>query len=104
MKVYDYRIVEDLNLQIIVMTEIKKTLIKIKEVADKILEDYMKPWNGFYNQYKVADVSYNLHLDGEEGYSVVICEISPTATKFQEYMVECLKDKLGFDVNVVLEW
>ena len=84
---------------------IKETLIKIKEVADEILKDYHKPPKGYnYNQYKVADVSYNLHLDGEEGYSVVICEISPTATKFQEYMVKCLKDKLGFDVDVVLEW
>jgi len=80
-------------------------LTKIKKVADKILEDYHKPPKGYvYNQYKVADVSYNLHLDGEETYSVVICEISPTATKFQEYMVKCLKDKLGFSVNVILEW
>jgi hypothetical protein len=89
------------------MTEtIKETLLKIKEVADKILKDYNKPPpKGFnYNQYRVAGVSYNLHLDGEEDYSVVICEISPTATKFQKYMVECLKDKLGFPVNVVLEW
>jgi hypothetical protein len=88
------------------MTEtIKETLTKIKEVADKILEDYHKPPKGYvYNQYKVADVCYNLHLDGEEDYSVVICEISPTATKFQEYMIECLKDKLGFPVSVILEW
>ena len=87
------------------MTEPIKSQIKtIKEVADEILKDYMKPWNGFYNEYKVADVSYNLHLDGEEDYSVLICEISPTATMFQEYMVKCLKDKLGFYVNVILEW
>lgn len=88
------------------MTEpIKETLTKIKEVTDEILEDYHKPPKGYvYNQYKVADVSYNLHLDGEETYSVVICEISPTATKFQEYMIECLKDKLGFYVNVECEW
>jgi hypothetical protein len=87
------------------MTEpIKETLIKIKEVADEILKDYMKPWNGFYNEYKVADVSYNLHLDGEEDYSVLIAGCSPTAIKFQEYMIECLKDKLGFYVDVILEW
>ena len=87
------------------MTEpIKETLIKIKEVADEILKDYMKPWNGFYNEYKVADVCYNLHLDGEESYSVVINEISPTATALQKYMIECLKDKLGFYVDVILEW
>lgn len=88
------------------MTEtIKETLIKIKEVADKILEDYHKPPKGYvYNQYKVADVSYNLHLDGDETYSVLICEISPTATGFQKYMIECLKDKLGFYVDVILGW
>ena len=87
------------------MTEpIKETLIKIKEVADEILKDYMKPWNGFYNEYKVADVCYNLHLDGEESYSVEINEVSPTAIKFQKYMIECLKDKLGFYVDVILEW
>jgi hypothetical protein len=85
---------------------IKETLLKIKKVADEILDDYNKkpPKRYNYNQYKVADIFYNFHLDGDEGYSVVICEISPTATKFQEYMVECLKDKLGFYVDVVLEW
>jgi hypothetical protein len=87
------------------MTEtIKETLTKIKEVADEILKDYMKSWNGFYIEYRVADVCYNLHLDGEESYSVEINEVSPNAREFQEYMIECLKDKLGFDVNVVLEW
>jgi hypothetical protein len=53
---------------------------------------------------RVVDVSYNLHLDGEEDYSVLIEECSPTAYELQEYMIECLKDKLGFYVNVVLEW
>jgi hypothetical protein len=50
------------------MTEPIKSQIKtIKEVADKILEDYQKPTKGLgYNQYRIADVSYNLHLDGEE--------------------------------------
>jgi hypothetical protein len=88
------------------MTETIKSQIKtIKEVADKILEDYQKPTKGLgYNQYRIADVSYNLHLDGEETYSVLICEISPTATTLQKYMIECLKDKLGFYVDVVLEW
>ena len=84
---------------------IKETLTKIKEVADKILKDYQKPTRGLgYNQYRIADVSYNLHLDGEETYSVLICEISPTAIALQKYMIECLKDKLGFCVDVILEW
>ena len=91
------------------MTEtIKETLIKIKEVADKILETHKNSTEKFggvnYGDLGVVDVSYNLHLDGEEDYSVLIEECSPTAYEFQESMLECLKDKLGFYVNVVLEW
>ena len=86
------------------MTEtIKKTLIKIKEVADEILKNH-KNSGVNYGDLRVVDVSYNLHLDGEEDYSVLIEECSPTAYELQEYMIECLKDKLGFYVNVVLEW
>ena len=91
------------------MTEtIKTQLLKIKEVADEILETHKNSTEKFggvnYGDLRVVDVSYNLHLDGEEDYSVLIEECSPTAYDFQEYMVECLKDKLGFYVNVVLEW
>lgn len=90
------------------MTEIKETLIKIEEVADEILETHKNSTEKFggvnYGDLRVVDVSYNLHLDGEEDYSVLIEECSPTAYELQEYMVECLKDKLGFYVNVVLEW
>ena len=91
------------------MTEtIKTQLLKIKEVADEILETHKNSTEKFggvnYGDLGVVDVSYNLHLDGEEDYSVLIEECSPTAYDFQEYMVECLKDKLGFYVNVVLEW
>ena len=91
------------------MTEtIKETLIKIKEVADEILETHKNSTEKFggvnYGDLGVVDVSYNLHLDGEEDYSVLIEECSPTAYEFQEFMLECLKDKLGFYVNVVLEW
>ena len=87
------------------MTE---TLTKIKEVADEILERHKNSTVRFdgvnYADLYVKDVSYNLHLDGEETYSVLIEECSPTAYDFCEFMVECLKDKLGFDVDVVLEW
>lgn len=91
------------------MTEtIKETLIKIKEVADKILKTHKNSTETFggvnYANLRVVDVSYNLHLDGEENYSVFIEECSPTAYEFQEFMLECLKDKLGFFVNVVCEW
>ena len=91
------------------MTEtIKETLIKIEEVANKILEEHKNSTEKFggvnYVDLRVVDVSYNLHLDGEEDYSVLIEECSPTAYEFQEFMLECLKDKLGFFVNVVLEW
>ena len=91
------------------MTEpIKETLIKIKEVADEILETHKNSTEKFggvnYGDLRVVDVSYNLHLDGEEDYSVLIEECSPTAYELQEYMIECLKDKLGFYVDVILEW
>jgi hypothetical protein len=91
------------------MTEtIKETLLKIKEVADEILETHKNSTVKFavvnYADLYVRDVSYNLHFDGEEDYSVLVEECSPTAYDFREFMVECLKDKLGFDVNVVLEW
>jgi hypothetical protein len=96
------------------MTEtIKETLTKIKEVADEILETHKNSvlklggirYGGVnYADLYVEDVSYNLHLDGDETYSVLIEECSPTAYDFCEFMVECLKDKLGFDVDVVLEW
>ena len=91
------------------MTEIKETLIKIKEVADQILETHKNSTVRFdgginYADLFVRDVSYNLHLNGDETYSVLIEECSPTAYDFCEFMIECLKDKLGFDVDVVLEW
>ena len=86
----------------------KETLTKIKEVADEILERHKNSTVRFdgvnYADLYVKDVSYNLHLDGEETYSALIEECSPTAYDFCEFMVECLKDKLGFDVDVVLEW
>jgi hypothetical protein len=88
--------------------ELKETLIKIKEVADEILETHENSTVRFgginYADLRVVDVTYNLHLDDEETYSVLIEECSPTAYEFQEFMLECLKDKLGFFVNVVCEW
>ena len=91
------------------MTETIKSKIKtIKAVADAILKTHKKSTEKFggvnYGDLAVVDVSYNLHLDGEETYSVLIEECSPTAYELQEYMVECLKDKLGFYVDVILEW
>jgi hypothetical protein len=106
------------------MTEMElQILAKIKEVADEILETHKNSvvQNSLKkvgvsstntNQYsyvnyadlRIVDVSYNLHLDGEEDYTVLIEECSPTAYEFQEFMVKCLKDKLGFFVNVVTEW
>ena len=96
------------------MTEtIKETLTKIKEVADEILETHKNSvvkldgirFDGInYADLYVVDVSYNLHLDGDETYSVLIEECSPTAYEFQEFMVECLKEKLDFFVNVECEW
>ena len=91
------------------MTEPIKSQIKtIKEVADKILEEHKNSTEKFggvnYGDLRVVDVSYNLHLDGEEDYSVLIEECSPTAYELQEYMIECLKDRLGFYVDVILEW
>ena len=88
--------------------EIKQQLLKIKEVSDQILEENKNSKVRFgginYADLRIVDVSYNLHLDGEEDYSVLIEECSPTAYEFQEFMVECLKDKLGFFVNVSCEW
>ena len=91
------------------MTETIKSQIKtIKEVADEILETHKNSTEKFggvnYGDLRVVDVSYNLHLDGEGDYSVLIEECSPIAYEFQEFMLECLKDKLGFFVNVVCEW
>ena len=91
------------------MTEtIKTQLLKIKEVADQILETHKNSTIRFdgvnYADLRVVDVSYNLHLDDEETYSVLIEECSPTAYNFQEYMVGRLNIKLGFDVIVVCEW
>lgn len=91
------------------MTEtIKETLTKIKEVADEILERHKNSTVRFdgvnYADLYVVDVSYNLHLDGDETYSVLIEECSPTAYEFQEFMLECLKEKLDFFVNVECEW
>jgi hypothetical protein len=83
-------------------------LAKIKEVADEILETHKNSTVRFdginYADLRIVDVSYNLHLDGDETYSVLIEECSPTAYDFCEFMVKCLKDKLGLDVDVVLEW
>ena len=88
--------------------KIKQQLLKIKEVADQILEEHENSTVRFgginYADLRIVDVSYNLHLDGEDDYSVLIEECSPTAYKFQEFMVECLKEKLGFSVNVSCEW
>ncbi len=90
------------------MTEIKETLIKIKEVADQILETHKNSTIRFdgvnYADLRVVDVSYNLHLDDEETYSVLIEECSPTAYNFCEFMVGRIELKVGFPVNVVLEW
>ena len=90
------------------MTEIKETLIKIKEVADEILQTHKNSTVRFdgvnYADLRIVDVSYNLHLDDEETYSVLIEECSPTAYNFQEYMVGRLNIKLGFDVIVECEW
>jgi hypothetical protein len=94
------------------MTETIKSQIKtikaIKAVADAILKTHKNSEVRFdgvnYADLYVRDVSYNLHLDGEETYSVLIEECSPTAYDFCEFMVECLKDKLEFYVNVVCEW
>ena len=91
------------------MTEtIKETLTKIKEVADEILERHKNSTVRFdgvnYGDLYVRDVSYNLHLDGEETYSVLIEECSPTAYDFCEFMVGRIELKLGFPVNVILEW
>ena len=88
--------------------EIKETLIKIKEVADEILETHKNSTVRFgginYADLSVVDVSYNLHLDGDETFEVLIEECSPTAYEFQEFMIESLKEKLDFFVNVRTEW
>ena len=103
--------------------QIKQNLIKIKEAADQILEEHknsvvpnslkkvgVSSTNTYqyssvnYSDLRIVDVSYNLHLDGEEDYIVLIEECSPTSYEFQEFMVKCLKDKLGFYVNVSCEW
>ena len=96
------------------MTEtIKETLTKIKEVADEILERHKNSvlkldgirFDGVnYGDLYVVDVSYNLHLDGDETYSVLIEECSPTAYDFCEFMVARIELKLGFPVNVECEW
>jgi hypothetical protein len=91
------------------MTEIiKETLLKIKEVADEILENHKNSTVRFdgvnYADLYVRDVSYNLHLDGEETYTVLIEECSPTTYDFQEYMVGRLNLKFGFPVNVECAW
>ena len=88
--------------------ELKETLIKIKEVADEILETHKNSTIRFgginYADLSVVDVNYNLHLDGDETFEVLIEECSLTAYEFQEFMIESLKEKLDFFVNVRTEW
>lgn len=49
--------------------QIKQNIIKIKQVADEILEEHENSKVRFgginYADLRIVDVSYNLHLDGE---------------------------------------
>ena len=52
----------------------------------------------------VVDVYLTYHMDGDIHYHILIEECSPTSYEFQEFMVESLKEKLGFCVIVECEW
>ena len=82
--------------------------IKIKEAAKEVLREKSlskKMFNGVNEcSLSVRDVYLTYHMDGDIEYNVLIEECSPTAYEFRKYMIECLKDKLGFYVNVECEW
>ena len=82
--------------------------IKIKEAAKEVLREKSlskKMFNGVNEcGLSVRDVYLTYHMDGDIEYNVLIEECSPTAYEFRKYMIEGLKDKLGFYVNVECEW
>jgi len=92
------------------MTEtLKKNFVLIKEVAERALENHKNSPERFggvnYGDLNVVDVYAKYSMNEEDlEYGVLIEEVSPTVYELQEYMVEYLKDNLGFPVNVETEW
>ena len=82
--------------------------IKIKKASEEILQEHKKSTEKFsgvnYGDLSVVDVYLTYHMDGDIHYHLLIEECSPTSYEFQEFMVECLKDKLGVSVIVECEW
>jgi hypothetical protein len=81
---------------------------KIKTAAEEILQEHKNSTEKFsgvnYGDLSVVDVYLTYHMDGDIHYHILIEECSPTSYEFQEFMVESLKDKLGFCVIVECEW
>lgn len=88
--------------------QVYNNFIKIKEAAKEVLREKSlskKMFNGVNEcGLSVRDVYLTYHMDGDIEYNVLIEECSPTAYEFRKYMIEGLKDKLGFYVNVECEW
>jgi hypothetical protein len=88
--------------------DVYNNFIKIKKASEEILQEHKKSTEKFsgvnYGDLDVVDVYVSYHMDGDIHYHILIEECSPTSYEFQEFMVESLKDKLGFYVNVECEW
>ena len=88
--------------------DIHKNFIKIKKASEEILKEHKNSTEKFggvnYADLRVVDVYLTYHMDGEIEYSILLEECSPTAYEFRKYMIESLKDKLAFYVNVECAW
>lgn len=88
--------------------DVYNNFIKIKKASEEILQEHKKSTEKFsgvnYGDLGVVDVYLTYHMDGDIYYHILIEECSPTSYEFQEFMVESLKDKLGFCVIVECEW
>ena len=87
---------------------IKEKLGLIELAAKEVLEQHKNSGEKFsgvnYGDLSVVDVYITYHMDEYIEYYVLIEECSPTAYELQRYMIEGLKDKLGFYVNVECAW
>jgi hypothetical protein len=88
--------------------DIYKNFIKIKKASEEILKEHKNSTEKFggvnYGNLSIADVYLTYHMDGDIEYSILLEECSPSSYEFREYMIECLKDKLAFYVNVECAW
>jgi hypothetical protein len=88
--------------------DVYNNFIKIKKASEEILQEHKNSTEKFsgvnYGDLDVVDVYVSYHMDGDIHYHILIEECSPTSYEFQEFMVESLKEKLGFCVIVECEW